>query len=250
MKLLINAAFVLLTAASCWSQSLQMVTNAPNASAPVVSPQVVNAISCHAATANPGTCTTAALSVTSGNSLLYCYFNANATSLSSLTISTGTDTLASFTDIFTPITTPQDVRCGFLLSTTASGSTTFKPTSSGNSASAFVVYQISGATALEATVAAPTVNAGPLSTVNCPSYTPTHTVLALCSVGTTSNVSPVSAGTGFTIATNGSSVTVGGGGGSNEIIEYKANVASGTVLNPTMNITSGSAVYAVTFAID
>src|SRR6185437_11375167 len=104
----------------------------PGPGVPSTGPSFVQATSCHGVSVT--NCTTPAISVTSGHALAFCTeFNATAT-LNSMTVSTGTNTLASFTQLFTPQqVSSTSFDCRYLLSTDATGSTTFKATWSSSS---------------------------------------------------------------------------------------------------------------------
>ena len=203
----------------------------------------VQAQVCHGAS-GVGNCTTPAMTVTPGDTVGFCGMTNGAATFTSFVQSTGTDTLASFTQVATPVGTTNTYGCFYKLSTTASGSTTFKLTFSVTNAMHLVVFELSHVTGVDG--AFPAGNSNTTSTTyTCPSYTTAHSnALVICGAGGSSNQTTISAGTGFTLPTNGSQVSSPNGG-----MEYEANVGSGTVLNPTFTVTSTSNInFAMTFA--
>lgn len=189
-------------------------------------------------------CTTPAMTVTPGDTIAFCGMTNAAGTFTAFTPSTGTDTLASFTQVATPIGTSNAYACFYDLSTTATGSTTFKLTFSASTVLHLVVFELSHVTGVDGTFPAGRTNASS-STYTCPSYTTVHSnALVICGGGGTSSQTTISAGTGFTIPANGSQLIAPNGG-----MEYQANVGSGVVLNPTFTVTTlSNANFAMTFA--
>lgn len=209
----------------------------PHTSGPAAA--FVQATSCQATAAT--SCTTPAITVTSGHTIAFCWeVNANS-SLSSITISTGTNTLASFTQLFTPVSSSNiTIDCRYILSTDATGSTTFTATGTVTNNKTFIVFELSVPTGVDGTVPAPNgVFTAGQTVINCPSYTTTHSnALVICAGVTSSTISSSwTASSGFTIPSGGSVVSAGG---SNGAMEYQAGVASGTPLSPTVTPASGT----------
>lgn len=244
---LLFLALMCLTSAAAFSQ---ISLGFPGPGAPSVAPSFVQATSCHGGVGT-GNCTTPPISVTSGHGLFFCTeYNGSAT-LSSMTISTGTGTLASFTTLFTPTTiNSTSLDCRYLLSTDASGSTTFKATWSATAGTLqLYVYEFVEINGLDATAPAITSSFTTGQTIiNCPNYTTTHAgALVVCVGMTTSGLTTATASSGFTIPSGGSQV-IGAGTGSNGATEYQARVGAGTALTPSITISSANGTFGISFA--
>lgn len=220
----------------------------PGPGMPSTGPSFVQAISCHG-TSGTGTCTTSAISVTSGHTLAFCAGQNAVSTLNSLAISTGTNNLASFTQAFTPgSSSGATIDCRYLLSTNATGSTTFTATFSATNNMVLMVFELIVPNGFDGTAPSPvgTFTAGQ-TVINCPNYTTTHAAaLVICAGTSTSGLSSVTPSTGFTIPTGGSVTTAGVG--SNGAMEYQARVGAGTALTPSITITSSSGTWGATFA--
>lgn len=196
-----------------------------------------------------GNCTTAAINVTSGHALAFCSESNGNGTLNSLTISTGTNTLASFTNVITPIAAVPSLDCRWIASTNASGSTTFKATWSVTNVMQIIVFELIVPTGLDGTVPAVTTYSTTQTTIVCPSYTTVHAnAMAFCAGLSTSGtgVTSFTASSGFTIPAGGSNATNAAPSGA---IAYEAGITAGTPLSPSVTPnTSVSFAYAVTFA--
>jgi len=220
----------------------------PGPGVPSTGPSFVQATSCHGTTAT-GACTTSAITVTSGHTLAFCAGQNAVSTLNSLAISTGTNNLASFTQAFTPgSSSGATLDCRYLLSTNATGSTTFTATFSATNNMVLIVYELIVPNGFDGTAPSPvgTFTAGQ-TTINCPSYTTTHAAaLVICAGYSSSGLSSATASSGFTIPSGGSVTTAGVG--SNGAVEYQARVGGGTALTPSVTITSSSGTWGATFA--
>lgn len=201
-------------------------------SAPVAS--FVQATGCRGITVT--NCTTPAINVTSGHGLVFCAGANNTSTVSSIAISTGTDTLASFTSVFAPqVISGDNLDCRYLLSTTASGSTTFTLTLSANAAFNIIVFEIISSGGLDAVPPALVANTTAGHTaISCPNYTTAHgNALAICWTYSNSSATSYVASTGFTIPTGGTNLSSGGSTGA---MEYESGVGSGAALTPGMTV--------------
>lgn len=210
----------------------------------------VQATSCEGGS-GVGNCTTPAINVTAGHALVFCSLSNGVGTLSSITISTGTNNLASFTQLFTPISSTHSFDCRWMNNTNATGSTTFKATWSVTNVMEVIVYELIVPIGLDGTVPAVNTFSTSQTTIACPAYTTVNAnALAICAGLSTSGagVTSYTASTGFTIPSGGSVATNVAPSGA---LAYRAGVPTGTPLSPSVTpSTSVSFAYGATFAFN
>jgi hypothetical protein len=175
------------------------------------------------------TCSTTAMSVTAGNTIVFCFSENSAGATFTPSESTGTDT---FTSIWSAGGSNGNAgQCWYVLSTTASGSTQFTGTSVNSGTLQGKVVELSHVTGQD--VAGTGQTAATNTTITCPNITTSHSnALVFCFAGLNSSTSSWTPSAGETIPTGGSNTTAASGA-----VEYITQVSPGTV---SASFTSGT----------
>lgn len=197
-------------------------------------PTFVQATNCSAAALN---CTTTAMTVTSGHTLVFCGTTNGNAAFSITTASTGADT-------FTAVNTVQHSasgsgQCYWVQSTTSSGSTTWKCNWNGGTVMSCVVYEVSGVTtgldSLNIAGTNPGTTSWPCGTGGATGH---NNVLSICFAGAGASSTSLTGSAGYTIPANGSVLTNAAMG-----TEYEVITTSGTTVTPGFTGTSRVTTY-------